>query len=52
VTGGSVTINSEGSHTIEYYSLDVATNQESTKSATCQIDMGGPSVSIYNPYWG
>lgn len=47
IPGGSdtvVTVDSDGTHTIEYYAVDNVGNQESTRSTTFRVDRTPPTV--------
>lgn len=41
--GNSITINTDGNHTIKYYSIDNAGNQEALKTVQAQLDKTAPS---------
>ncbi len=43
---GSFNISDDGIHTIEFYSIDNASNMETTNSTTVKIDMSLPTTSI------
>lgn len=43
--GNSVSITTEGAHLIEYYSVDNADNQETTKSAHAKLDKTVPAIT-------
>jgi hypothetical protein len=45
VSGGSVTVGTEGTHTVQYYSVDKAGNVETAKSVTVRIDLSPPTIS-------
>jgi hypothetical protein len=49
--GGPFTLD-EGTHTVEYYSIDNANNKEATKSAQFTVDTEEPSVQITSPLAG
>ncbi|MEF3306329.1 M60 family metallopeptidase [Paenibacillus sp. GYB003] len=42
--GRTILIESEGTHTIRYYSVDAAGNEEAARTATVRIDKSGPAV--------
>ncbi|MDQ1914819.1 polysaccharide lyase family 8 super-sandwich domain-containing protein [Paenibacillus sp. GD4] len=42
--GTTISLGTEGVHSIEYYSVDRAGNQETIKSATVKLDMSGPTI--------
>ena len=42
---GTLTIDSEGAHTITYWSVDAAGNAEAAQTATVQIDKTAPTIS-------
>jgi hypothetical protein len=44
-TGTKVTLTSEGTHTIAYYSVDRAGNTEKSKTVTVQIDTSDPTIT-------
>jgi hypothetical protein len=44
-TGTKVTLTSEGTHTIAYYSVDKAGNTEKSKTVTVQIDKSDPTIT-------
>lgn len=44
-TGTTVTLSTQGSHTIAYYSVDQAGNVEQTNSVTVQIDKTAPTIT-------
>ncbi len=44
-TGTTVTLTSEGTHTISYYSVDKAGNREGASTVTVQIDKSAPTIS-------
>ena len=44
-TGTSVAINSEGSHTLEYWSVDRAGNEETRKTVEVKIDKTDPTIN-------
>lgn len=50
--GGGVAISSEGTNTVEFYSVDHAGNVEETKSLTVKIDLHGPTVRLCVPEEG
>jgi hypothetical protein len=43
--GGSVTVGAEGVHTVSFYSVDKAGNQEAAKSFTVKVDLSSPSIT-------
>lgn len=43
--GSMVEVSDEGIHTIKYYSIDAAGNQEAVKTATVKIDRTGPVIT-------
>ena len=43
--GSPFTVSSEGDHTVEYYSFDIAGNGEDTKSVSFKIDMTPPATT-------
>ncbi|MFB6294585.1 MAG: OmpL47-type beta-barrel domain-containing protein [Candidatus Nanohaloarchaea archaeon] len=45
-TGNSLTIDSEGIHTIRYRSVDTRGNSESVKTATVKVDLSAPGVTV------
>jgi hypothetical protein len=47
--GNTVTVNTYGVNTIQYYSLDKAGNQESIHTAEVRIDSEPPEISINGP---
>jgi hypothetical protein len=49
---GSFTVTTDGSHTVEYYSVDNVGNEESTKLTTFKIDETNPTVEITRPKGG
>ena len=46
---GSFLVSGEGSHTVQYYSVDVAGNTEITRSLVVKIDMNAPVLTITSP---
>nr|WP_243735151.1 pectinesterase [Paenibacillus turpanensis] len=44
VSGNEVTIHEEGLHTLRYYSVDAAGNEESIQQIEIQVDVTGPNV--------
>ncbi|NOV03771.1 hypothetical protein GC097_27560 [Paenibacillus sp. LMG 31457] len=44
VEGSTIQITDEGVHTLQYYSVDAAGNQEATKSVQVKVDKTGPVV--------
>jgi hypothetical protein len=44
-TGSTLTVAGQGTHTISYWSIDVAGNAEPPKSAVVRLDYDGPSVT-------
>ncbi|MBD3918592.1 endo-1,4-beta-xylanase [Paenibacillus sp. PR3] len=46
VTGNSVSITSEGIHTLGYYSVDGAGNKEADKEKIIQIDLTAPAITV------
>lgn len=44
-----ITVAGEGSHTVEYYSIDAAGNQEASRSITLKVDTLPPEVAITSP---
>ncbi|MEW1954389.1 PxKF domain-containing protein [Terrabacter sp. NPDC080008] len=42
--GSSLTINTEGVHTLKYWSVDKAGNTETAKTATVKIDLTNPTI--------
>jgi hypothetical protein len=51
-TGTSFTVTTDGDHTIDFYSVDAAGNQETTKSAHVKIDATQPEVTLLVPQDG
>lgn len=48
-TGNSITINTNGEHTLEYWSIDLAGNQENHKTLIVKIDKNAPvTTDDYN----
>ncbi|MFD0693671.1 endo-1,4-beta-xylanase [Paenibacillus sp. GCM10027628] len=45
-TGNSVSITSEGIHTLRYYSVDRAGNKEAVKEKIIQIDLTAPTITM------
>jgi hypothetical protein len=45
-TGTSVVLNTEGVHTVEFWSVDNAGNVESTHTVTVLIDFSAPSITV------
>ncbi|HET7628616.1 MAG TPA: Ig-like domain repeat protein [Bacillales bacterium] len=45
-TGTSVSIHSEGVHTVKYYSVDQAGNQEASHTITVKLDKTTPTLSV------
>ncbi len=45
-SGASLTVSSEGVHTVGYRSTDAAGNTETAKSATVKIDTSAPTTTI------
>jgi hypothetical protein len=43
------TVSIDGEHTVDYYSVDMAGNEESTKTVLFKIDQTNPTVSIDRP---
>jgi hypothetical protein len=43
-SGNTFTLTTEGTHTIKYYSVDEAGNEEAVQSATIKIDKTAPSI--------
>ncbi|RUS47046.1 endo-1,4-beta-xylanase [Cohnella sp. AR92] len=44
--GNSVSITSEGNHTLRYYSVDSAGNKEAVKEKIIQIDLTAPAITL------
>lgn len=44
-TGNAFSVSADGAHTIRYYSVDVACNQETEQTATLKIDRTHPTTS-------
>ncbi len=51
-TGTSISINAEGDHLIEYYSIDILDNKEAVKSIHAKLDKTSPSISSLTPMNG
>jgi len=51
--GSPFTVSSDGSHTVQYYAVDVAGNEEDAHAAAFQVDRTPPSVSLSAPetFW-
>jgi PGF-pre-PGF domain-containing protein len=47
--GTRVLIDTQGNHTIEYYSVDNAGNVEPVKKAYAALDLSHPAVTVYSP---
>jgi len=43
---GKITISSDGLHTVQYHSVDLANNTEATKNLSIRIDKTAPSIDI------
>lgn len=48
-TGTSILISEEGDHTIEYYSIDNAGNEEIPETTHAKLDKTSPAISIISP---
>ncbi len=44
--GADVALNTEGTHVVEYYSVDAAGNREATQTTTIKLDLTAPSCTL------